>query len=121
MYECIKTVYNGDSWLARLPKDQQDRVERFWTRQHDENSDVDKLLVTSLGHKATIIEATPSLSPISTSFSGFKPIVDLRDQLAHAKDYAGTPSTARVTCQIVRRIEELVQQLSDRLKKKASP
>jgi hypothetical protein len=76
-------------------------------KSHEDDTFVDSLPFTELADKATIILKSPK-SPFqsSTFTSEFFAIQTLRNDLAHAKDYALTQKGASRVCERVRLIDK---------------
>jgi CBS domain-containing protein len=103
----------AESWLERLTPDLQSLLQAEIKKAHEDDSFVDSLLFTQLADKATIIRKNPN-SPFepSTFKSEFFKIQELRNQLAHAKEYALTLQAASRVCETVRLIDEWSSRLS---------
>lgn len=82
-------------------------------KSHEDDSFVDSLLFTQLADEATIIRKSPK-SPFERSpfKSEFFQIQELRNQLAHAKEYALTLEAASRVCETVRLIDQWSSRLS---------
>jgi len=115
MTDAIRREFlNTEGWLGRLAPDRRLQVANEIQKSRDQDSFVDALLFTHLADKATIIRKSPN-SPFERSIakSQFFKIQELRNSVAHAKDYALTRETASAVCQAARMIDEWSNTLSD--------
>jgi hypothetical protein len=108
-----------DAWMGLLSQGRAERVRENVARAKAEDTLVDRLLYTEFCDKVTIIDkAWPSLghpSPEKRLFQkDMKDIQNLRDNLAHANDYAATRDAARHVCECVRRIDSWIRSLAER-------
>ena len=114
MTNAIRREFGGaDSWLERLAPDRRLLIAAEMKKSQEDDSFVDSLLFTQLADKATIIRKSPKSSFERSTFkSEFYKIQELRNQLAHAKEYALTLQAASRVCETVRLIDEWSSRLS---------
>jgi hypothetical protein len=104
---------HSDNWLKRLAPDRRSQVGKEIEKSRKGDSFVDALLFTHFADKATIIRKSPKFESNKAAFKSdaFK-IQFLRDQVAHAKDYALTAKAASRVCETVRLIDRWNRSLS---------
>lgn len=114
MASAIRRELNGsDAWIARLSPGRQSKIEEEKKKSAIEDTFVDSLLFTQFADKTTIIRKSPLFKESKTAFETEMQVVQkLRDQLAHANDYASTRATAEHVCRTVRSIAQWVDWLS---------
>ena len=100
-----------DNWLSLLSEERAAKVKEKMKTAKTENTLVDPLLYTEFSDKVTIIKkAWSSFADESKERKKFvqhmKDIQKLRDNLAHANDYAATRDAARGVCQCVRQMDD---------------
>ena len=101
-------------WLAQLSEGRRDVTLEAIDKAKREDGFVSEILHTQFHDKATIIYKT-KLMPGSRTIleERFSEIRDLRDQVAHANNYAETPVEACRICAVVRSILEIRISLHD--------
>lgn len=114
-----------DAWMMRLSDTRRAEFNRRLNGRRRSDMEVNPLLMTEFCDKATIIAKRSDL-PCSRGEFGraMKAAQALRDDVAHANDFAATPDTARNTCAVVRTIEEWIGRLKRppfRSDRKATP
>ena len=114
MASAIRREFNGsDAWIERLSLGRQSKIEEEKKKSAIEDTFVDSLLFTQFADKTTIIRKSPLFNESKTAFEADMQVVQkLRDQLAHANDYASTRATAEHVCRTVRSITHWVDWLS---------
>jgi hypothetical protein len=108
-----------DAWMGLLSQGRAEKVRENVARAKAEDTLVDRLLYTEFCDKVTIIDrAWPSrLYPLPEKRvfqKDMKDIQTLRDNLAHANDYAATRDAARRVCECVRRMDFWIRSLTER-------
>ena len=94
--EAIKAKFATNSdWIKSLSDARQQKIETEIAKSQKDDGFVDALLFTQFADKATIIRKNFEL-PWSKTFLNkkFSGIRKLRDNLAHANEYAATPEHA---------------------------
>jgi hypothetical protein len=116
MADAIRREINGsDEWKKRLPKDRLDKVESQRSAAIAADTLVDDLLLTQFCDKVTIIRKSPRFTGGKGKFEDeMKEAQALRDNLAHANEYAATREAAAKVCDTVRKIEHWIARLSER-------
>lgn len=96
------TNTRGD-WMKHLSAGRRKKLEERISRSRVDDSFVDELLFTEFGDKSDIIRRHLRL-PLSNSElkRKFSAIQELRNELAHANEYAATSNEARKVCSTVR-------------------
>jgi hypothetical protein len=114
MAEAVRREFSGsDDWVARLSESRQRMVREEMDRARAEDAFVDALLFTQFIDKATIIRKSPRSAWSGTAFdSAMFRVQTLRNDLAHAKDYAVNRMLAANVCETVRKIDEWIAVLS---------
>ena len=104
----------AESWLAFLSEWRQKKIfEKIHKSKHGD-SFINEIVCTELKDKCTIIR-TQQLIPGSQEQleCDFSAICDLRNQLAHASDYAETSDRALKVCSVVKTILQIHKSLAD--------
>ena len=105
---------SADCWLQSLSKRRRDRTLSAIEKTKRDDGFVSEILHTQLHDKATIICKRRLMPGSRRNLERcFKKIGDLRDQVAHANNYAETPDKARDVCSVVRTILEFQTSLHD--------
>ena len=110
--ECIRREYAGsDQWKERLSLDRRGAMAAKRAQSGDNR--VDDLLFSQFGDKVTVIRKSPSFSFGKNAFeSDMRVAQNLRDDLAHANEYAATREAAAQVCRTVRKIETWIECLT---------
>jgi hypothetical protein len=104
---------NSDGWMERLSKERQLKVHEKAATAKSDDGFVELLLFTQFGDKVAIIKKSPVFGWTKGSFkSELDQVQNLRDDLAHANDYAATRAAEIRTCETVRLIEMWIDRLS---------
>ena len=108
MAQLIKTRYPIDSdWMHLLSTGRQRKIEEEKMKAKADDGYVDSLLFTQFCDKRDILK---QLFPAEQHGSVVKTLIrieDLRNSIAHANEYASSPSQAKGVCQIVRELLHL--------------
>lgn len=115
MADAIRRELNGsDEWKNRLSKKGRDEVDIKHRAAIAADNLVDDLSCTGFGDKKNIILKSPSFPELWRTFdSDMIEARDLRNNLAHANNYAATRDAAAKVCGTVRKIEHWIQRLSN--------
>jgi hypothetical protein len=114
MADAIRRDCDGsDRWKRRLSKDRLDKVESKQKATIAADNDVDELLLTQFCDKTTIIRKSERFTESKGKFEHeMNEAQELRDNLAHANEYAATREEAAKVCDTVRKIEQWIALLS---------
>lgn len=114
MASAIRREFNGsDAWIERLSPGRQSTINEEKKKSTTEDTFVDSLLFTQFADKTTIIRKSPLFKESKAAFeTEMKVVQKLRDQLAHANDYASTRAAAEHVCKTVRSIVQRVERLT---------
>ena len=114
MAGAIRREFNGsDAWIDRLSPDRQSNVKDETKKSATEDTFVDNLLFTQFADKITIIRKGSLFKENKTALKTDMQVVQkLRNQLAHANNYASTRAAAEHVCRIVRSIANWVDRLT---------
>lgn len=114
MAEAIGREFRGsDGWKQRLSCDRLEKVTQQRERVKADDNLVDELLFTQFGDKVTIIRKSEGFVGSKSRFCAeMADAQRLRDDLAHANEYAATRQAAIRVCEAVRRVESWIDQLS---------
>jgi hypothetical protein len=119
MAEVVRSRFSEpDAWMRLLSHERAQKVRDNITRAKAEDTLVDRLLYTEFCDKVTIIDkaliSSADGSPKKRFFEkDMKHIQNLRDNLAHANDYAATRDAARNVCECVRKMDGWIRALAD--------
>jgi hypothetical protein len=107
-----------DAWMGLLSQGRAEKVRENVARAKAEDTLVDRLLYTEFCDKVTIIDkawiSSVDGSPKKKSFQkDMQDIQNLRDNLAHANDYAATRDAARSVCECVRKMDGWIRSLAE--------
>ena len=103
---------NSDGWIERISNDRQLKLHEQAAAAKSDDGFVDLLLFTHFADKVTIIKKSPDFGWSKGSFEReLGQVQELRDDLAHANDYAATRAAAIRTCETVRMIEMWIDRL----------
>lgn len=110
MTTMIRQQFAGqDAWMHRLSLERREKVTAKLQAAKHEDTLVDPLLYTEFGDKVAVIKKAwplfPNTSPSKTQFQkDMDTLQKLRDNLAHANNYAATRAASERTCESVRRM-----------------
>lgn len=104
MFEAIKReCTNDDGWKGHLGEGRQKKIDEEIEQSHEGDGFVDALLFTQFCDKSEILLKGFQLPESKTVFrKKLGQIQALRDNLAHANEYAASPGQARHVCAVVR-------------------
>lgn len=118
MAEVIRYRFaDNDSWRSHLTEERRTKLDAELQSARLADTLVDSLQYTQFGDKVTIIKkAWPFATGAGPSKSRFerdmRDLQSLRDNLAHANDYAATSETASHVCGLVRAALEWIDRLA---------
>jgi hypothetical protein len=115
MADAIRREFGqGDDWADRLSTERRDTfIEKIAAAKRDD-ARVEPLLFTQFCDKTTIIKKRPNFPWSKGAFKGdLQRIEALRNDLAHANDYASTREAARKVCETVRLMETWTELLME--------
>ena len=107
-----------DGWMRLLSERRAEKVRENIARARAADTLVDRLLYTEFCDKVTILDKS-GLSSVEGSSTkrpfqqDMKDIQKLRDNLAHANDYADTREAARNVCECVRKMDDWIESLAE--------
>lgn len=102
-----------EDWFARLPIGRQSKVADKLASAKSNDEFADMLLFTEFYDKVTILKKSPALQGSKSVFDAdLSDIQSLRDNLAHANDYAATREAAIGLCETVRRMDHWISQFA---------
>ena len=104
MFDAIKRGFaNDEDWKGHLSDGRQEKIDEEIVQSLKGDGFVDALLFTQFCDKSEILLKGFQLPESKTAFGKkLKQIQALRDNLAHANEYAASPDEARNVCQIIR-------------------
>jgi len=104
MFEAIERgCPNDDDWKRHLSDGRRTRIDEEIQQSHEGDGFVDALLFTQFCDKSDILARGFQLPHSKTVFrKKLDQIQALRDNLAHANEYAASPDQARHVCTVVR-------------------
>ncbi|MBX6743930.1 MAG: hypothetical protein IRY87_17995 [Acetobacteraceae bacterium] len=113
MADAIRREFEGSSeWRARLSPDRREKLDGEITEAHAADRWVDDLLFTQFKDKVTILMRSPRFAFSKRAFEREMDAArKLRDNLAHANEYAVSRSAAEGVCKTVRHIETWTERL----------
>lgn len=114
MAEAIRREFsNSREWINRLNEERQRKLREEIEASKTDDTFVDDLLFTQFADKASILKASPNLKASKTVFKDqMWRIQKLRDNVAHANNYAETRDEAVRVCETVRMIDDWIGRLS---------
>jgi hypothetical protein len=117
MAEVIRSEFERDGdWVRRLSQGRQEKLRDKVTNAKSEDSYVDMLLYTEFCDKIAIIKSMRTLPGTKSSFeSDLRKVQSLRDNLAHANDFAATRNDAENVSKTVRLMEHWTDELMELL------
>jgi hypothetical protein len=113
MADSIRREFQGsEDWIHRLSPDRQGKVRNKVIEAKAEDVFVETLLLTEFGDKVTIIKRRPNFCWGRKAFKSEMGRVQLlRNDLAHAKNYAVTREAANRVCETARFMEAWIGRL----------
>lgn len=114
MFEAIKEkLPETKAWMAHLNTNRKRKIKKEIQMSRRDDGHVNDLLFTQFCEKADIIVKSFRLSQSKTKLRGqLKVIQRLRDNLAHANEYAATREHAKSVCAVVRNLLELRDEIA---------
>jgi hypothetical protein len=113
MMEAIRRHYRSmDEWLPVLKPKRQELVQQRLQSAKRTDSFVDELLFTEFADKRALVRSFQTFMSKGRFEENLKIIEDLRNEVAHASNYAATPQRAREVCETVRQILTLKDQIA---------
>ena len=118
LIEAIKRRYpEEEQWLSLLPPCRQGEVRRAIRRARAKDNFVHGLYATNLFDKLLIVQHLPDFGDGGEDLAPrLHDIKCLRNQIAHADNFALTPEQARKACRVARSLLALREQLCSRLR-----
>jgi CBS domain-containing protein len=115
LMKAIRAEHHGsESWIDRLPPKRQDKLNEEISKARSDNGFVDSLLFTQFADKKIILRKSSCFPRSKTKIDeDLSRIEALRNNIAHANEYASSPEAACVACATVRLIDEWIKDLSD--------
>jgi hypothetical protein len=115
MADSIRREFQGsEDWICRLSPNRQAKVRDKVAEAKVQDVFVEMLLLTEFGDKVTIIKKRPDFCWGKGAFeSELNQVQSLRNNLAHANDYAATREAAKRTCETVRLAETWIGRLGN--------
>jgi len=102
-----------DRWKDRLSDSRKENIDRQRKDAVADDNLIDDLLFTQFCDKITIVRKSPAFEVSKSQFDAeMAQAQKLRDNLAHANDYAATRDAAAKVCAIVRNVEEWMKHLN---------
>jgi hypothetical protein len=116
MANAIRTEFVGsDGWIERMSNGRQSKLRDKVAAAKSDDGYIDRLVLTDFGDKVSIIKTRPDFQWGRNVFkSELAQIESLRNDLAHANNYAATRSAAQRTCERVRMMDTWIERLSVR-------
>ncbi len=114
--ELIRQEFGSDlGWMERLSSGRQSKLRSQLRESEHSDMLIDPILMTQFCDKREIVYRRNNLKNQSDFRSDLEIVEGLRNNLAHANDYAATPDAARSTCEVVRICERWVNNLHDEI------
>jgi hypothetical protein len=114
MAEAIRREFNqSEDWIDRLSAPRKCMVHKAAAEAKTQDTFVETLLYTQFCDKVTIVRKSPDFTWSKTSFEDdLGKAQSLRDDLAHANDYAPTRVAAGQVCETVRLMDQWIDRLA---------
>jgi hypothetical protein len=115
MTEVIRREFGAtDGWKKRLSENRRTKLDGQRCRAQAADTWIDDLLLTQFADKTAIIRKSPSFSASKAQFQNqMHEAQTLRNDLAHANDYASTREQAAQVCAVVRNVEHWIERLNE--------
>ena len=115
MSKAIRNKYpNGDGWLEHLSSERRSKLEASIRQRRSNDSDIHPLLETELSDKAAILRKMDAFQGRPKAVKRILgKIVDLRNSVAHAKDYLRDRESASKLSKKVKGLFELHEEIAD--------
>jgi hypothetical protein len=114
MADVIRREFNNSGgWVHRIPEKPRANFEKRLEKAKKANNQVDPLHMTLFPDKISIIFASPYFADRKESFkSDLTELQNLRNNLAHANEYAADRKSAKSLSALVRKAEWWIQQMN---------
>ncbi len=114
MAEAIRREFGASNeWKNRLSENRRNNVDSERRKAKADDNLVDDLLLTQFADKITIIRKSCKFAGSKTRFEAeMAEANNLRDNLAHANEYAVTRDAAAKVCAVVRNVENWIEYLN---------
>lgn len=110
--DLISAHYRGDSWLEHLDDSQREKINRYYNRLRKKRINLTKLEVSDFGHKYTVASYLPGFT--DDFINDMKGLKDLRDVLAHPKDFIENEKALQDFWERLQKIDYWIGELSSR-------
>jgi hypothetical protein len=114
MAEVITRTLPGETWMRYLSSEKRRKnIEARIRKARDSEGFISELLVTDLADKIAVMEngCWANVPDLEARKTLMKRVLDLRNKIAHAKDYAQARRDAYLVCEIVRDLVSLAFQV----------
>lgn len=114
LLEVLRRRFRGtDDWVSALNPERCGKVENKWRKLRNGNMAIDRLSATEFGDKVDVLLRVFALDDIQQGQARRELVMieELRNSVAHAGDYALTPTNALKTVETVRLAKEWVERL----------
>ena len=99
----------SDDWMCLLSEGRQNKLRREIAKAKSEDTYIDAIHYTQFGDKITLIKHIPALPGTKRSFErDLDHVQSLRNNLAHANDFAATRNDAKNVCKTSRLIDHWI-------------
>lgn len=116
MSRIIRQEYgNSTQWIERLSPSRQSKLNEEIDKKGKNNMMIDPILMAQFCDKRDIISENYRLVGSGKFCKELTRVEHLRNDLAHANDYALTPRAAQKTCEVVRLCEYWIETFSKQL------
>jgi len=103
----------SNGWIGRLSRARKCKVLKKIADAKSQDTFVEELLFTEFGDKVDIVKKSPDFRWSKTEFSAdLRKIQLLRNDIAHANDYAASPEAAIQVCKTVRLMDQWIDRLA---------
>lgn len=103
---------NAEDWAALLTETRQTKLKELIETAQKKDGFVSEIAFTQFSDKSTLLFKSGLMKETRNAHDArFNSIRDLRDNLAHANQYADTPEAAASVCRVVRSVYELKDDL----------
>ena len=113
---------DASAWMRLISEERQKKLQVLIKNARQVDTFVSEIAYSQFCDKATIVRKSKFLSGLGNDVRhDFKIIERLRNDIAHAKNYAQSPDKARAVCRIAHRIFEIKAELISSMGTKAAP
>jgi hypothetical protein len=114
MAQAIRREFDeSDGWMDRLSMERKSKVREKASVGKSEDTFVGAVLYTEFCDKVTIVRKSSNFRWSKTSFErDLDKVQSLRDDLAHANNYAASREAARQVCETVRLMDQWIEKLA---------